>query len=161
MSVFCIPDTICKMQHVAPYRWHILVSLLLCLGILYKMRHFCFGRMSETLAVVALLDRNWRSKFFQLMYIAGYLADYVLWNECLGFGRCRQSQDETLRGLYHPFCFLRLLTHVRFFSKTWSDNFRSVSIYGKEQESRKKKKFHNRAKIFTFLRTFDRRNTFF
>ena len=33
---------------------------------------------------------------------------------------------------------LRLLTHVGFFSKTWSDNFRCVSIYGKEQEFRKK-----------------------
>ena len=33
---------------------------------------------------------------------------------------------------------LRLLTHVRFFLKTGSDTFRSVLIYGKEQESRKK-----------------------
>ena len=40
---------------------------------------------------------------------------------------------------------LRLLTRGGSFSKTWSDTFRSVLIYGKEQESRKKK-FHNRAK---------------
>ena len=35
-------------------------------------------------------------------------------------------------------CNLRLLTHVGFFSKTESDTFRGVLIYGKEQESRKK-----------------------
>ena len=39
-----------------------------------------------------------------------------------------------------------LLTHVGFFSRTGSDTFRSVLIYGKEQESRKK--FHNLAKNF-------------
>ena len=33
---------------------------------------------------------------------------------------------------------LRLLTHVGFFSKTGSNTFKSVLIYGKEQESRKK-----------------------
>ena len=33
--------------------------------------------------------------------------------------------------------YLKLLTRVRFFSKTGSDTFRSVLIYGKEQESRK------------------------
>ena len=33
-----------------------------------------------------------------------------------------------------------------FFLKTWSDTFRSVLLYGKEQESREKV-FHNRAKI--------------
>ena len=42
--------------------------------------------------------------------------------------------------------YLRLLTHVGFFSKTWSDTFRSVLMYEKEQESRRKI-FHNRAKI--------------
>ena len=55
---------------------------------------------------------------------------------------------------------LRLLTRVRFFSKTGSDTFKSVLIYGKEQESRKKN-IHHRAKNFTFLRRFDSRNTFF
>ena len=39
-----------------------------------------------------------------------------------------------------------------------SDTFRSALIHRKEQESRKK--FHNRAKKFTFLRRFDRRNMF-
>ena len=38
---------------------------------------------------------------------------------------------------------LRLLTHVGFCSKTWSDTFRSVLIYGKEQKSQKI--FHNRS----------------
>ena len=33
---------------------------------------------------------------------------------------------------------LRLLTHFGFFSKTGSDTFGSVLIYGKEQESRQK-----------------------
>ena len=33
---------------------------------------------------------------------------------------------------------LRLLTGLGFFSKTGSHTFRSVLIYGKEQESRKK-----------------------
>ena len=33
------------------------------------------------------------------------------------------------------------------FLKTWSDNFRSVLIYGKEQESRKK--IYNRAKKYS------------
>ena len=33
--------------------------------------------------------------------------------------------------------FLRLLTHVRFFSKTWSNTFRNVLVYVKEQESQK------------------------
>ena len=55
---------------------------------------------------------------------------------------------------------LKSLTHVGFCSKSWSDTFRSVLVYGKEQESRKKI-FHNRAKKFIFLRVFDRRNTFF
>ena len=54
---------------------------------------------------------------------------------------------------------LRLLTHVGFFSKTWSDTFRSVLIYRKEQESGKI--FRNRAKRFIFFRRFDRKNTFF
>ena len=48
-----------------------------------------------------------------------------------------------------------------FFSETQFDTFRSVLIYGKEQESRKKELFHNRAKNFTYLRRFDRRNTIF
>ena len=39
---------------------------------------------------------------------------------------------------------LRLLTHVRLFSKTGSNTFRSVLIYEKEQESRKI--FHDCAK---------------
>ena len=39
---------------------------------------------------------------------------------------------------------LRLLTSVGFFPKTASDTFRSVPIYGKEQESRKT--FHTCAK---------------
>ena len=55
---------------------------------------------------------------------------------------------------------LMLLTHVGFFWKMWSDTFKSVLVYGKEQESRRKI-FHNRAKKFIFLRSFDRRNTFF
>ena len=38
----------------------------------------------------------------------------------------------------HLTCHLRLLAHVGFFSKTWSDNFRSVLIHGKDQESGKK-----------------------
>ena len=42
--------------------------------------------------------------------------------------------------------YLMLLTHVGFTSKIESDTFRSVLIYGKEQESRKKI-FHNPAKI--------------
>ena len=33
---------------------------------------------------------------------------------------------------------LRLLTHVGFFSKKWSDTFRNVLICGKEQESDEK-----------------------
>ena len=49
-----------------------------------------------------------------------------------------------------------------FFSKTWSDTFRSVLVYGKGQESRQKI-FHNREKKkkFIFLRSFDRRNKLF
>ena len=42
---------------------------------------------------------------------------------------------------------------------TWSDTFRSVLVYGKEQESREKK-LHNRAKSHLSER-FDPRNTFF
>ena len=38
----------------------------------------------------------------------------------------------------HPRTSLMLFTHVGFFSKTRSDTFRSVLIYGKEQEPRKK-----------------------
>ena len=34
-----------------------------------------FSRVIETLAVVALRDRNWRSKFSHLVYDVGYLAD--------------------------------------------------------------------------------------
>ena len=60
--------------------------------------------------------------------------------------------------LLNIFCTSRLLTHSGFFSRTGSDTFRSVLIYGKEQESRKKI-FHNSAKQFIFLRGFDRRNT--
>ena len=41
-----------------------------------------------------------------------------------------------------------------FFSKTLSDNFKRVLIYGKDQESRNKI-FRNRAKNIHFLRTFD------
>ena len=44
-------------------------------------------------------------------------------------------------------------------SKAWSDTFKGVSIYGKEQESRKKY-FITVQKTFIFLRKFDRRNTF-
>ena len=44
-------------------------------------------------------------------------------------------------------------------SKKRSDAFRSFLIYGKEQESRKKV-FRNRAKKSTFMRRYDRRNTF-
>ena len=47
---------------------------------------------------------------------------------------------------------------LNFFSKTWSDTFRSVLVYGKEQKSRKT--CHNRAKKFIFLRRFDRRDPF-
>ena len=47
-----------------------------------------------------------------------------------------------------------------FFSETGSDTFRSVLIYGKDQESRKKI-FHSRAKNFTSLRRSDRKNMFF
>ena len=72
--------------------------------------------------------------------------------------KCIGASEESL--VTHLLIRLRLLTHVRFFSKTWSDNFRSVLIYGKEQESRKKC-FITVQKLFTFLRTFDRRNTFF
>ena len=49
-----------------------------------------------------------------------------------------------------------MLSHVGFFSKTWSDTFKSVLTYGKKQESQKV--FHNRAKnrlpdnVNTFLR---------
>ena len=32
--------------------------------------------------------------------------------------------------------FLRLLTHVGFFSKKRSDNFRSVLMYGKESQKK-------------------------
>ena len=47
-----------------------------------------------------------------------------------------------------------------FFRKQGLIQFRSVLIYGNEQESRKTI-FHNLAKEITFLRRFDRRNTFF
>ena len=53
---------------------------------------------------------------------------------------------------------IKVLTSVGFFSKTGSDTFRSVLVYGKEQQSRKNI-FHNSAKKFNFLRRFDRRNT--
>ena len=43
-------------------------------------------------------------------------------------------------------------------STEWSDTFRSFFVYGKKQESRKKI-YHNRAKNFTFLSRFDRKNT--
>ena len=46
-------------------------------------------------------------------------------------------------------------------SKTWCDTFRSVLVYGKEQESREKLYFITVQKKFFFLRRFDRRNTFF
>ena len=46
------------------------------------------------------------------------------------------------------------------FSTELSDTFRSFFVYGKEQESRKII-CHNRAKKFTFLRRFDRKNTVF
>ena len=46
-----------------------------------------------------------------------------------------------------------------FFSKTGSDTFRSVLIYGKDQESRKKCVITVQ-KNFVFLRGLDRRNTF-
>ena len=55
---------------------------------------------------------------------------------------------------------VKVVDSCRIYSKTWSDTFRSVLIYGKEQESRKKI-FHNRAKKFIFLRGFDHRNKFF
>ena len=42
----------------------------------------------------------------------------------------------------------RLLTHVRFFLKTWSHNFKSVLVYVKEQEF--EKKCHNHAKNIQF-----------
>ena len=45
--------------------------------------------------------------------------------------------------------YLRLLTSLGSFLKTGSDTFRSVLIYGKEQESQKEK-FHNNAKISSF-----------
>ena len=69
-----------------------------------------------------------------------------------------------LRTLDSPFLWtyiqLKLLTHVRFFSKTRPDTFRSVLIYEKGQEP-PKKVFYNHAKKFIFLRRFGRRNTFF
>ena len=43
---------------------------------------------------------------------------------------------------------LRLLTHVGFFSKTWSDTFINVLIYGGEQARISKTIFHNSAKQF-------------
>ena len=55
---------------------------------------------------------------------------------------------------------LRLLTGLGFCSRTRSDTFRRVLIHGKEQEPRKKI-LHYRAKNFTFLRAFDRKNTLF
>ena len=53
---------------------------------------------------------------------------------------------------------LRLLTHVGFLSETRSDTFRSVLINGKEQKSGKK--WYIPVQKITFLRRFDRRNTF-
>ena len=41
-----------------------------------------------------------------------------------------------VKSVYSP--KLRLLTHVGFFSKTWSDTFKSVLVCEKEQEPRKK-----------------------
>ena len=72
-------------QHVTPYNWHTLVSLLLYSGSFVRMvlstdKTFLFGRtvfsrMAETLVVEAALhDRNWRSKFLQ-NYYARYLAN--------------------------------------------------------------------------------------
>ena len=46
-----------------------------------------------------------------------------------------------------------------FFSKTWSDTFRSVFVYGKEHES-PKTYFIIVQKTFIFPRRFDRRNMF-
>ena len=46
---------------------------------------------------------------------------------------------------------LEVVDSCRIFSKTGSDTFRSVLIYGKEEESRKKN-FITVQKIFTFLR---------
>ena len=77
-------DVICGPLQLAHLGF--LVSLFrhpLCEWFSPQMRHFCFdkknptvfSRMTETLAVVALHDRNWRSKFFHLVYSAGYLAD--------------------------------------------------------------------------------------
>ena len=64
---------------------------------------------------------------------------------------CGQNRttEPTWTLLANTFQSLRLLTHVRFFSKTESDTFRSVFIYGKEQEFGKKV-FHNRAKKSSF-----------
>ena len=54
---------------------------------------------------------------------------------------------------------LKLSTGLGFRSKTGSDTSRSVLIYVKKREPRKKM-FRNRAKNFTFLRRFDSKNTF-
>ena len=48
-----------------------------------------------------------------------------------------------------------------FCSKTWSDTFRSVLIYEKEEQDSRKKYFITVQIKFTFLRRFDRRKTFF
>ena len=54
----------------------------------------------------------------------------------------------------------RLTTGLGFCLKTGSDTFRSVLIYGKEQQPRKNI-FVIVEKNFTFLRGFNRKNTFF
>ena len=55
---------------------------------------------------------------------------------------------------------LRLLTHYGLVRQKWSETFRSFFVCGKEQESLKKYVITVQKK-FTFLRGFDRKNTFF
>ena len=62
------------------------------------------------------------------------LSELMLRTLNLNFLEC----EDTLKRLSAT--FLRLLTSVGYFSKTKSDTFRSVSVYGKEQEPRKNSK---------------------
>ena len=77
----------------------------------------------------------------------------VLQLSSLQLDNCKNDQKSTAEYILH----IKVVDSFRILLKTVSDTFRSVLIYGKEQESRKTI-FHNRAKQFIFLRGFDCRN---
>ena len=72
-----------------------------------------FNRMAETLAVVALRNRNWWPKSLHLVYHAGYLANLILEKKSLVFGRVVNFKSKDWEDHYRLFCFLSI--------QPWSD----------------------------------------